>query len=135
MKRNISLFIVLAISLSSFAQSVEKIRYGDFENWITRHIPESKLLGGKTKTVYEIGPTQTIEGAVAYSNKGGSPWATSNVYARVMGINKASNAVVPDTHDGKGRCCRTAPSLYRKGCRTGHYRSGYRLQPRRLPQC
>lgn len=111
MKRNISLFIVLAISLSSFAQSVEKIRYGDFENWITRHIPESKLLGGKTKTVYEIGPTQTIEGAVAYSNKGGSPWATSNVYARVMGINKASNAVVPDTHDGKGRCCRMSTIL------------------------
>ena len=93
MKRNISLFSILAISLSGFAQSVEKVRYGDFENWITRHIPESKLLGGKTKTVYEIGPTQTIEGAVAYSNKGGSPWATSNVYARVMGINKASNAV------------------------------------------
>lgn len=111
MKRNISLFIVLAICLSCFAQSVEKIRYGDFENWITRHIPESKLLGGKTKTVYEIGPTQTIEGAVAYSNKGGSPWATSNVYARVMGINKASNAVVPDTHDGKGRCCRMSTIL------------------------
>ncbi len=111
MKRKISLFIILAISLSCFAQSVEKVRYGDFENWITRHIPESKLLGGKTKTVYEIGPTQTIEGAVAYSNKGGSPWATSNVYARVMGINKASNAVVPDTHDGKGRCCRMSTIL------------------------
>ncbi|MBR4722179.1 MAG: PCMD domain-containing protein [Muribaculaceae bacterium] len=111
MKRHISLLIALAISLSSFAQSIEKIRYGDFENWITRHIPESKLLGGKTKTVYEIGPTQTIEGAVAYTNKGGSPWATSNVYARVMGINKASNAVVPDTHDGKGRCCRMSTIL------------------------
>ena len=31
--------------------------------------------------------------------------------------------------------CRIAPSLYRQGCRIGHHRSGYRLQPRSLPQC
>ena len=93
------------------SQTTEKIRYSDFENWVTRHIPESKVLGGQTKTVYEIGPTQTIEGAVAYRNKGGSPWATSNVYARVMGVNKASNAVFPDVHEGHGKCCKMSTIL------------------------
>ena len=111
MKRLFIILTVCGFALMGMSQTTEKIRYSDFENWVTRHIPESKVLGGQTKTVYEIGPTQTIEGAVAYRNKGGSPWATSNVYARVMGVNKASNAVVPDVHEGHGKCCKMSTIL------------------------
>lgn len=88
------------------AETVEKIRFGDFENWVTRKVPESKIIGGKTKTLYEIAPNATIEGAKAYTNQGGSPWATSNVMAKVVGITKGSNAVFPDTHSAGNRCCK-----------------------------
>jgi len=84
----------------------ELIKYGDFNSWITRNIKESSVLGGKTKQVYEIGPTQTINGAKAYKNLGGSPWATSNVYAHVMGVTKCSNAVVPDVRSGSNKCAK-----------------------------
>ncbi len=82
------------------ALTLEKIRYGDFSNWVTREITESKVLGGKKKTVYAIGPTQSIKGNVAYHPKGGSPWASSNVYAKVSGIVKASNTVEPAVVNG-----------------------------------
>ncbi len=92
----------VALSFGITAQSLrlEPIRYGNFEQWITRNIKESAVLGGKTKKVYEIGPTRTITGAKPYVNAGGSPWATSNVYAKVMGVVKASNAVEPYKEGG-----------------------------------
>ena len=82
------------------ALRLEKISYGDFSNWVTRDIKESGVLGGKVKTVYAIGPTKHIKGNVAYTNQGGSPWATSNVYAKVSGIVKAPNTVSPATVGG-----------------------------------
>lgn len=81
------------------ALTLEKIKYGDFSNWITRHITESKVIGGNKKTVYAIGPTKTVEGNVALNNTG-SPWATSNVYAKVSGVVKASNTVEPAIVNG-----------------------------------
>ncbi len=88
------------------AETVEKIKYGDFSNWVTRNINESSIIGGNTKTLYEIGPTQTINGNKAYSNLGGSPWGTSNVYAKVKGIVKGSNAVFPADRGGGNKCCK-----------------------------
>lgn len=84
------------------AQRVVPLNYGNFDQWVTRHIQESKVLGGKTQTVYAIGPTRTIEGAKPYE-PGKSPWATSNVYAKVMGVVKTSNAVFPEKR-GNGYC-------------------------------
>ena len=94
---------LLMFSLAASTASplrLEPIKYGDFSNWVTRYITESKVLGGKRKAVYEIAPTRTIEGNRPYSNMGGSPWSTSNVYAKVSGIVKASNAVFPATVNG-----------------------------------
>lgn len=98
-----TLLILLATLLSSTeatALTLEKIKYGDFSNWVTRNIKESKVIGGKTKTVYAIGPKQTIEGNKAYTPQGGSPWATSNVYAKVSGVVKGSNTVSPELIHG-----------------------------------
>lgn len=90
-----------ALSLSSYALRLEPIKYGDFSNWVTREVSESKMLGGKKKTIYEIAPTRTIPGNnKAYANEGGSPWATSNVYAKVAGIVKASGTVTPAIVNG-----------------------------------
>lgn len=94
-KTLLTLTALMLAMLQTHALRLEPIKYGNFSNWVTRDITESKLLGGKTKTVYEIAPTRHITGNKPYRNLGGSPWATSNVYAKVSGIVKASNTVEP----------------------------------------
>ncbi len=92
--------------------AIEPIKYGDFNSWITRHIKESGVIGGKQKTVYEIGPTQTINGNKAYVPLGGSPWATSNVYAKVKGVEKCSNAVYPAVRgNASNKCAKLSSQL------------------------
>ncbi len=112
MKKATLIFSII-FSLSSFISfaEVQPIPFGDMNRWVTRNIKESGVIGGKEKTVYEIGPTQTIDGAKAYTNLGGSPWATSNVYAKVMGVVKTSNAVFPASHPGNGKCARLTTML------------------------
>lgn len=91
---------------SAAAETFEPIKFGDFNNWLTRNIKESKLLGGKTKSIYEICPTGTDSSGQPYVNRGGSPWATSNVLAKPAGIAKASNAVYPEARAGNGKCAK-----------------------------
>lgn len=93
------------------SQTVDPIRYGNMDNWVTRHIHESSIIGGSDKTIYEIAPTTTIEGNKPYVNMGGSPWATSNVYAKVSGITKTSNAVYPYERTPGNRAARLATQL------------------------
>lgn len=100
---NIRLLSVALLGLSmlgSAALRFEPIKYGDFSQWVTRNINESKVIGGNKKTLYEIGPTATLNGNNPYANRGGSPWATSNVYAKVSGITKGSCTVSPATVGG-----------------------------------
>lgn len=89
-----------------YAQRFEPIKFGDFNNWLTRNVTESKLLGGKDVVIYEICPSGTDNSGSPYSNRGGSPWATSNVLAKPSGITKVSNAVSPDEHPGYGKCAK-----------------------------
>lgn len=104
----ITLVIVIGFATSDvFAQrvvgdtlaneKVSNLAYGDMNQWITRRIKESGIIGGNTKDVYAIGPTQTIEGDEPYKNRGGSPWATSNVLAKVSGVTKTNTSVFPET--------------------------------------
>ena len=68
------LFVVTAILFpANLSAEEELIKYGNFDSWITRSIKESVLVGGKTQTLYEIGPKGTFDGARAYTNQGGSP--------------------------------------------------------------
>lgn len=69
------------------------------------------MIGGNSKTLYEIGPTQTINGNVAYRNKGNSPWCTSNVYAKVSGVVKGSNAVYPAVRSGSNKCAKLCSQM------------------------
>lgn len=98
------LFLAAVLVTFSFgpvrALRIEPIKYADFSQWITREITESKALGGKKKTLYEIGPSTRLTGNKAYKNQGGSPWATSNVYANVCGIVKGSGTVTPADVNG-----------------------------------
>lgn len=96
------------IALPFIAQAQEKVvslKYGDMDQWVTRKIHESGVIGGKTKLLYELGPTKVIEGNEAYVNQGGSPWGNSNVMAKVMGIVKTNTSVYPERR-GNGYCAR-----------------------------
>ena len=100
-RKILGLLILGSSNLISYALRLEPIKYGDFSNWVTREVVESKILGGKKKIIYEIAPTRTIPGNnKAYVNEGGSPWATSNVYAKVAGIVKCSGTVTPAIING-----------------------------------
>ena len=82
------------------------------EQWTVRYIKESKLLGGKTKTLYCLAPTDTLRtnGAYAYDVEN-SPWSTSNAYANVIGIEKAACTVFPEPREEGGTCCRLDVSM------------------------
>ena len=103
MKYRIISLLTFFIALSGSAQ--EQLKYSDFDSWITRDIKESKIIGGETKTLYEIAPSKKWNGKHPYVNQGGSPWATSNVMAKVAGIVKTNASVFRDTH-GSGSCAK-----------------------------
>lgn len=85
---------------------MEYIRYGNFDQWITRNIKESGVIGGNTKTLYEIAPTATWNNNNPYNGAGGSPWATSNVLAKVAGITKTNTSVYKEARAGHGYCAK-----------------------------
>ena len=91
-------------ALQGTAQS-EMIKYGDFDQWIVRNIKESRIIGGETKQLYEIGPNAVWNENKPYTNQGGSPWGTSNVMAKVCGIIKTNTSVYREKR-GDGYCAR-----------------------------
>ncbi|MBP5769968.1 MAG: PCMD domain-containing protein [Bacteroidaceae bacterium] len=103
MKRFVFLnLLLLTVSLSVSAQSTQ-LKYSDFDSWITRDIKESIIIGGKKQELYEIGPTGTWDGKKPYTNQGGSPWANSNIMAKVAGVVKTNVSVYPEPR-GDGQC-------------------------------
>lgn len=107
--------IIVSVLLSIFsfaanAQTEELIPFADFEQWLERDIKESGIIGGNTKVLYEVAPNSRWNRTngkqnKAYTNQGGSPWATSNVYARVSGINKSNISVYKDKR-ANGYCAK-----------------------------
>lgn len=90
---------------ASAQERTEPLPFGNMDEWVTRQIKESGIIGGNTKKLYEPGPTQTIIKNEAYTPLGGSPWRTSNVYARVAGVTKTNTSVFPEARNG-GYCAR-----------------------------
>ena len=85
----------LAIGVRASAQErVEMLPFGDFESWTETAIKESKLIGGKTKTLYKIG----------------NIWDCSNAHAKAFGVDKVSVSVRPERR-GDGYCCRMETTL------------------------
>jgi len=112
----------------SAQHKVEMIPFGNMDQWIDRQIKESGIIGGATKNVYAIGPTATIRENKPYKNMGGSPWATSNVMARVAGITKTNTSVFPEKRGDGFLCPYGHPYGKRKGVRhRGHYGAGCRF--------
>ena len=99
------LSVVLADGDGVTSENVVPFAYGDMDNWIVREIHESGIIGGNTKWLYELWPSDTIVGNTAFRNMGGSPWATSNVMAKVAGVVKTNTSVFPEKR-GDGMCAR-----------------------------
>lgn len=98
------------IDILSGQDKIVPIPFGDFEQWITRKIKESNILGGNNTLVYAIGPQKTIEGAIPYDSRGVSPWGCSNVLAVVKGVTKTSTTAFPEKRDD-GYCVRLDTKL------------------------
>ena len=99
-------FSVMLFSQVILAQHrVESLAFGDMDEWVDRQIKESGVIGGEVKHVFAIGPSKVIVGDKPYSNLGGSPWATSNVMAKVAGVTKTNASVFPEKR-GNGFCAR-----------------------------
>ena len=62
--------------------------------------------------LYCVAPTDTIRENGPYEyGKTGSPWSSSNVYANVIGIEKAAITVTPEPREEGGTCCRLDVSM------------------------
>lgn len=84
----------------------ELIPFGDFNQWLTRNIKESKIIGGNMKTIYAIAPNATWNNNNAYLGLGGSPWSSSNVLAKVAGVVKTNLSVYKDRRSGNDYCAK-----------------------------
>lgn len=95
-------FLLIAFVAAGIAVSAKKhtelIPFGDFENWEIKHIKESGIIGGKTKSLYIIGD---------YT----SPWGTSNAHAKVSGVDKVSTSVRRAKREENDYCCRLTTKL------------------------
>ncbi len=99
------LFLLFPTLLTA-QERIEEIPFGNFDSWVTRYIEESKIIGGDTRTIYAVAPTDTLRGNSAFQyGVGNNPWAVSNVWAHVAGIHKASGTVRPERH-ANGYCAR-----------------------------
>lgn len=103
------IIVCLLACLTASAQRYEKVPFGDFEQWAVRYITESKVIGGEEKTVYMVGPSDTIRGNVPYLYKH-TIWSSSNVFAKVMGVVKTSTNVMPD-NGPTGKCAKLVSQL------------------------
>ena len=111
MKR-IALYLLMSIPVVLSAQEkIEYLPYGNMNSWAVRYIKESGLIGGKTRALYVVAKTDTLRENKPYSYyRNGSPWGTSNAYAKVCGVEKAAVSVRPERRGG-GYCCRLETSL------------------------
>ena len=108
-KLTIATFLMCSI-LTMAQEKIEFLPYGNMDSWAVRYIKESSLIGGQTRELYMIGKVDTVRENNPYAVKGGSPWGTSNAYAKVMGIETAAVNVTPEKR-GNGYCCKLETKL------------------------
>lgn len=98
--------IGILLAVPAVAQEkFELFKYGDMDQWVTRRIKESAIIGGSVKHLYELGPEMELDGNNPYVNQGGSPWGNSNVMAKVVGIVKTNTSIYPEKR-WYGKCAR-----------------------------
>ena len=99
------IFLVISCLIATSLSAQTQFKYSDFDSWLVRTVKESAIIGGATKTLYEVGPSMTWEKNTPFTNQGGSPWANSNIMARVAGVVKTNLSVFREKR-GSGYCAR-----------------------------
>ena len=51
MKAGAILALTLTATTNANGQNIQPIKYGDMNQWVTRHVKESAIIGGNTKTL------------------------------------------------------------------------------------
>ena len=104
--RNIAnITLLTTIVAATAAQAQTQFKYSDFDSWVTRTVKESRIIGGATKTLVEVGPSAEWPQNTPYVNQGGSLWANSNIMAKVAGVVKSNQSVYKEQR-GSGYCAR-----------------------------
>ena len=67
---------------------IELFNNGNFENWSSQTIKESRIIGGHTINLMNLN----------------GPWGSSNIWAKVSGVTKTNVSVYKDQHSGHGNC-------------------------------
>lgn len=108
MKNRIIILAALLLgATATYAQQLEPLPYGDMESWVVRLIKESRIIGGQTRAIYCLGKSDTIRVNQAYDYlRSGSPWSSSNAYAKVSGVEKGACTMRPEKREDGGHCCR-----------------------------
>lgn len=85
--------------------TAKQVEYSGLDSWYCREVHESLVIGGATQKLYEIGkPDPSGKRSNPLLKDKSSPWATTNLYAKI-GVDVGVNCVFPEkTKDGC--CCR-----------------------------
>lgn len=111
MKKILTCLLIWLATCPLYAEgTVEILPYGDMDSWTVRYIKESRLLGGKTRTLYMMGPVDTTYNQPFEYLQNGNIWANSNAYAKVVGVEKGAESVYAERR-GDGFCCRMETQL------------------------
>lgn len=112
--KKVGLLLAVWSIVGNLSAQVKPLKYGDFESWTTREVKESAIIGGKTKTIYVWGPKEKYSddqlAPYPYAQK--TIWSSSDIYAKVMGVTKASYSAEPEKRDN-GYCVRLDTKLER----------------------
>lgn len=103
------LLCLFGLSSSLTNAQTKNFSYNNMDSWVRRDIKESRIIGGETKTIWEVGAPAHITKAEAW-DQGDSPWETTSIYAHIMGIDKVSSTVFPEKR-GDGYCARLETRL------------------------
>ena len=83
-----SIILMLLLAATTWAsagnEKTQFIKCGDMNQWVTRQVKESGIIGGKMKTLYEIAPTKTWPQNAPYTNHGGSRGAHQMCWQRYL---------------------------------------------------
>ncbi len=95
---------------SAYTDKQGQLNYSSLDFWYARKVKESILLSGKTIDLYGVGvvsPQSDFYDTKLKDQR--SPWATSNVYSKMV-LDVANTRVYPEKR-GDGSCCRLETAI------------------------
>jgi hypothetical protein len=90
---------------ANFTDGNGQLKYSLLDNWYSRKLKESSLLSGNTIELYGVGKVSAVADLTDLKLKdNSSPWATTNIYARMV-LDVGNTRVIPEKR-GDGYCAR-----------------------------